>query len=96
MAHEYFQLPYWSRTKPWLTISDPLKISRVIVARCTRYHNPLVRWQQIVAKYRKHQPTFVGLPEEHRDLQRIVGPLAYYPTPDYMTVLSVKNQRSGG
>ena len=89
MLHEKLQIPYWSRTQPWLHVPDPLKISRVIFARCPRYHNARMPWRQIMAKYKKYQPTFVGHADEHQDLQRIVGPLAYYPTRDYLTLARV-------
>jgi hypothetical protein len=89
MQHEQCGIPYWPRATPWLTVPDPLKISRVVYARCPRYHNSEMPWKQIHAKYRKFDPVFVGHPDEHADLQRIVGPLGYYPTADYLRLARV-------
>ena len=89
MLHCHLGLPCWPRQEPWLHITDPLRISRVVFARGPRYLNPNMPWKQIHAKYKKYDPVFVGHPQEHRDLMHVIGPVAYFPTQDYLKLARV-------
>jgi O-methyltransferase len=89
ILHDALGIDYYPRVKPWLHIDDPLRICPVLFARCPRYHNARMPWRFLYEKYKKYGITFVGLPDEHRELQEIVGPLAYYPTRDYLTLARV-------
>lgn len=89
ILHDALGIEYRSRVSPWLHVPDPLRISPILFARCPRYHNARMPWRFLYEKYKKYGITFVGLPDEHRELQEIVGPLAYYPTRDYLTLARV-------
>lgn len=89
ILHDALGIEYRSRVSPWLYAPDPLRISPILFARCPRYHNARMPWRFLYEKYRKYGITFVGLPDEHRELQEIVGPLAYYPTSDFLTLARV-------
>jgi hypothetical protein len=87
--HDALGMEYYPRHKSWLTVPDPIRVSRVLFARCPRYRNDRMPWRYVYEFYKQYKPVFVGLPDEHRELQDMVGPLAYYPTSDYLTLARV-------
>lgn len=68
-------------TEPWLVniAPDPRTRDRIIATRSARYHNWSFPWPQIV-KENRDRILFVGLRSEHEALQKLVGPLEYFPT----------------
>lgn len=74
-------------SEPWLfgIRPDPRTAGRIIVARSPRYQNWQFQWPRLVKEHRDRM-LFVGLPKEHAEFQKLVGPVEYFPTADMLAV----------
>lgn len=72
---------------PWVkTPSDPRSKGRIVVARSARYWSYSFPWINVGRRY-KDRLLFVGLPEEHKDLEKwMARKVEYIPTKDLMEV----------
>lgn len=77
-------------TDPWLSGVTPRTDmrGRIIVARTARYWNWQFPWPAIVNLHRD-RILFIGLPDEHKQFQTLVGPVEYLPTSDMLDVAEV-------
>jgi len=74
-----FNIPLTERDTPWLRVTPLATDYPIIFSRSSRYHNPHFPWHKVYAKYHD-QAAFIGLPDEHQQFQKDVGPLPYLPT----------------
>lgn len=77
-------------TEPWLSGITPRQDmkGRIVVARTSRYWNWQFPWPTIVKAHRD-RIVFIGLPDEHKEFQTLVGPVEYLPTADMLEVAEV-------
>lgn len=62
--------------EPWLTVPEPVREARFVLARSPRYHDwdrLQWHWKPLVQRLGADQCVFVGLGEEHRDFTRLAG-----------------------
>lgn len=55
---------------PWLTVSEPERHGKIVIARSGRYHNRDFPWHQIIRKIGPERCLFVGLKSEHETFRR--------------------------
>ncbi|WP_149108655.1 glycosyltransferase family protein [Limnoglobus roseus] len=87
MACEAFGLPHPPREQPWL-FARPNRTARVVFHRSARYRNTRFPWKRVYEKYRR-EAVFVGLPDEHADFCRNVGPVSYAYTENLLQLAEV-------
>lgn len=90
MQTEFFGCGFYPRDRAWIRVPDPKKVAKVVIQRSPRYHNWNFAevWRNLIAEYR-NEIVFVGLPHEHADFCTYIGPVAYYPTKDYLELAQV-------
>ncbi len=76
---DFANLPY-DQTKPWLTV-EPMDLSdRILVNKTHRWDSQYFNWKAMAEFYGDHL-LFIGLPDEHKDFEVIVGrKMDYLPT----------------
>lgn len=72
--------------KPWLTVPEIEKHGRVVIARSSRYHNPVFPWRKLLNKY--PNPLFIGLTNEYKDFKRF-GDVEYVPTANLLEAAKI-------
>lgn len=75
---------------PWLHGVKPRPglAGKIIVTRTARYHNWQFPWRQLVSEHRDRM-LFIGLPAEHAEFCKFVGPVEYLPTKSLLEVAEV-------
>jgi len=73
-------------TKPWLKVT-PSYHNRTVIARSSRYHNPIFPWRKIMDSI--EEPLFVGLSHEHREFESYFGVIEYFPTKNLLELAQV-------
>lgn len=86
----FLNLPEKVLLEQWLCVDEPVVIpgKKVVFNRTHRYRNHRFPWQSIYAQYGR-QAVFVGLPQEHEDFCKEVGPVDYFPTNNYLDLARV-------
>jgi hypothetical protein len=83
-----FGLPSSERDRAWLEIDDPIQVEgkTIVISRTVRVHGNHAFWELALMRI-KDICLFVGYPKEHEIFVYTFGhPVAYYPTPDIMTM----------
>lgn len=62
---------------PWLQIDTEVN-NHVVIARSSRYHNPLFPWRRLTEHFK--EKIFVGTKNEHAEFQELFGEIEYVPT----------------
>ena len=72
---------------PWLTIPNPTKHNRPVVARTHRYHNSLFPWRKLLSVFTS--PIFVGLHNEHKTFTDSYSDAEYVETKDMLALAQI-------
>ena len=72
---------------PWLSVPSPNRVAAAVIARSSRYHNPLFPWRKILSSY--PDKVFVGTLAEHKEFAASYGEIAYYETKDLLELARV-------
>ena len=78
-----FDLPLSECETPWIK-AQPYRVAGTVFCRSARYRNPKFPWKEVHAKY--DDAVFIGTPDEHRDFEREIGEVPYYPARDAMDI----------
>jgi hypothetical protein len=73
-------------TKPWLHVT-PSYHNRTVIARSSRYHNPIFPWRRIMDSVT--DCLFAGLVQEHREFEAYFGQIDYQPTKNLLELAQV-------
>ena len=88
MVLRAFGLSTAERNRPWLTVSEPKPVARVVLHRTPRYRNPAFPWRRVLEKYGS-EAVMVGYPAEHAVFTQEVGPIPFYQTRDHLELAQV-------
>lgn len=88
IVHRWLKLPPAPLELPWLFVNYARLVAPVVFARSARYRNRRFPWRNVYNQY-KDQAVFVGLPEEHTNFCREVGPIGYYHCKDLLELAEV-------
>ena len=75
-----------STIEPWLKVI-PSYHDNVVIARTSRYHNPMFPWRKIVERFKNK--IFVGSVVEHKDFQSQFGKIEFQPTQNLLELAQV-------
>jgi len=92
-----FNIPFTDADliKPWLTVPNPKRVAKFVVARSPRWRSAAPNtnniWMNLIMTNRlTTDGVFVGLPQEHEDFKNTFGvDIPYYPVKDFLELAQV-------
>jgi len=87
MYFRAFDLPFHLSYGPWLSVQNPLTLSRVVINRTARHQNPAVSWPTLLDMFCQNTiPVFVGTDAEYTDFLKAVPEhiVRYQPTDNFL------------
>ena len=73
--------------EPWLKV-EPIYHNRTVIARSSRYHNPIFPWRRLLDSL-EDEPLFVGLVTEHKAFESYFGEIEYQKTENILELAKV-------